>query len=170
MTKRNRLLAIIIALVLACLSLTGCEDVDHESKDIEEETEVIEYEDFAPLILITKAKIEGPGWYQYIYYNPETMVMYTHFTDISDHGLSEMHNPDGSLRLYDGKSEVKPLVFISKVKLEGADSNQYTFYDPETFVVYVHFTDMRDYAISEMHAADGTYLTYTPKPKKTEEN
>ena len=96
--------------------------------------------------------------------------MYTHFTDISDHGLSEMHNPDGSLRLYDGESEVKPLVFISKVKLEGVDSKQYTLYDPETMVVYVHFTDMRDYAISEMYAADGTYLTYTPDPKITEEN
>lgn len=158
------------SLVLLCLfiivfGLSGCSGMDHESKYIEDdkEEETIEYEDVAPLILIKKEKIEGSGGVkQYIFYDPETMVMYSHFSGVNDEGMSEMHNSDGTIRTYDGKSEVEILTFICKVSIEDAGMSEYLFFDPETKVMYVHYSSISDTGLSEMHNADGTLRTYNP--------
>lgn len=164
MTKRKDLLVVIITLILMCITLAGCAEMDHESKDIkEDEKEEIVYEDVSPLILIKKEKIEGVSSKQYIFYDPETMIMYSHLTDINHYGMLEMHNSDGTPRLYDGKSDVKPLVFIGKFKIEDTGYKEYVYFDPETLVMYVHYTDMNDKDISEMHNSDGSLRTYEPK-------
>lgn len=163
MTKRRDLLVVITTLIFMSILLTGCEDVDHESKDIKDDVVVQEYEEVAPLILISKEKIKDAGITQYTYYDPETMVMFVHYTNCTDIGISELHNADGTYRLYDGDSEVKPLVLISKEKIKGAGSTQYTLYDPETRVMYVRYSNVNDQGISEMHNADGTLRTYSPK-------
>ncbi len=168
MTKRKNWLLITIAFILMCMFLSGCSDIDHESKDIKdeeetEETEEIVYEDVSPLIMIKKEKIEGVSSKQYIFYDPETLVMYSHFTDMNHYGMLEMHNSDGTPRLYDGESDVKTLVFISKVKIEDAGCSEYVYFDPETLVMYVHYTGINDKGLSEMHNSDGTLRTYNPQ-------
>lgn len=164
MTKRKNLLVVIITLMFISVLLSGCEGVDHESKDIKDDVvEEVVYEEVAPLILISKEKIKDAGITQYTYYDPETKIMFTHYTDCSDPGISELHNADGTYRLYDGESEVKPLILISKEKIKDAGSTQYTFYDPETFVMYVRYSNVNCQGISEMHNADGTLRTYDPK-------
>lgn len=164
MTKRKDLLVVIITLIIMCITLAGCAEMDHESKDIkEDEKEEIVYEDVSPLILIKKEKIEGVSSKQYIFYDPETMIMYSHLTDINHYGMLEMHNSDGTPRLYDGKSDVKTLVFIGKFKIEDTGYKEYVYFDPETLVMYVHYTDMNDKDISEMHNSDGSLRTYEPK-------
>lgn len=156
-----------LCLILIVFALSGCSGMDHESKYIEDEKEEeqIEYEDVAPLILIKKEKIEGSGGIeQYIFYDPETMVMYTHYSSANkDEGMHEMHNADGTLRIYDGKSDVKILTFICKVTIEDASIDEYVFFDPETLVMFVHYTNIYDRGLSEMHNADGTLRTYNPK-------
>lgn len=160
MTKRTKWLVVIITLSLMCIALSGCAETDHESKDIKEEKEEIVYEDVSPLILIKKEKIEGTGSKQYIFYDPKTFILYSHFTGINDCGMIEMHNSDGTPRLYDGKSDVKTLEFISKLKIEDAGVSEYVYFDPETLVMYVHYTGIDDRGVSEMHNSDGTLRTY----------
>lgn len=162
MTKRRNLLVVIITLIFMSIALTGCDDSDHESKDIKDETEVV-YEGVAPLILISKENIKDAGIKQYTYYDPETMIMFVHYNNCNDKGISVMHNADGTPRIYDGVSEVKPLILISKEKIKDAGSTQYTFYDPETLVMYVRFTNVNCYGISEMPDTDGNFRTYNTK-------
>ena len=164
MTKRRNLLVVIITLIFVSIALTGCDDSDHESKDIKDEVkEETVYEGVAPLILISKEKIEGSDLKQQTYYDPETMIMFVHYINCNDKGISVMHNADGTPRIYDGTSEVKPLILISKEKIKDAGSTQYTFYDPETLVMYVRYTNMNCYGISEMPSPDGNLRTYNPK-------
>lgn len=166
MTKRRCLLVVITTLILMCTILSGCSEIDHESKYIDDDdeiTEEMELEPVSPLILIKKEKIEGTSSNQYIFYDPETNVMYSHVTDINHYGMIEMHNSDGTPRLYDGISDVQTLVFISKSKIEDAGMSQYVYFDPETLVMYVHYTDINDKSLSEMHNSDGSLRTYTPK-------
>lgn len=164
MQKRRNLLVVTITLILMSISLAGCAGEDHESKDIkEDEKEEIVYESVSPLILIKKEKIEGAGCKQYIYYDPETLVMYSHFTDVNDCGMHEMHNSDGTPRLYDEKVDVKPLEFIAKEKIVDAGCTEYMYFDPETLVMYVHYTNINDKGLSEMHNSDGSLRTYNPK-------
>ncbi len=164
MAKRKNLLVVIITLILMCITLAGCAEMDHESKDIkDDEKEKIVYEDVSPLILIKKEKVEDSSSTQYIFYDPETMIMYSHLTDVNHYGMLEMHNSDGTPRLYDGKSDVKTLVLINKLKIEETGFKEYVYFDPETLVMYVHYTDMNDKSISEMHNSDGTLRTYDPQ-------
>ena len=58
---------------------------------------------FQLLEFIAKEKIVDAGCTEYMYFDPETLVMYVHYTNINDKGLSEMHNSDGSLRTYNPK-------------------------------------------------------------------
>ncbi len=164
MTKRKNLLVVTITLILMSITLVGCAETDHESKDIkDDEKEEIVYEEVSPLILIKKEKIEGSSSKQYIFYDPETLILYSHLTDINHYGMLEMHNSDGTPRLYDEKSDVKTLVLIAKLKIEETGYKEYVYYDPETLVMYVHYTDMSDKNIAEMHNSDGTLRTYNTK-------
>lgn len=164
MPKRRNLLVVTITLILMSISLAGCAGTDHESKDIkEDEKEEIVYESVSPLIFLKKEKIEESGCSQSICYDPETLIMYSHFSGMDHHGMLEMHNSDGTPRLYDEKSEVKVLVFITKEKIENAGCTEYVFFDPETLVMYVHYTGINDKGLSEMHNSDGSLRTYSPK-------
>ena len=118
-----------------------------------------------PLVLISKEEIEDSGVTQYIYDDPVTMILFSYFSN--SNGPIEMHNADGTPRIYDGKSEVKTLVLILEEGIENVWSTQYNFYDPETLVMYVYFSNCDD-SVSEMHDVDGTLRTYDPTSKKEE--
>lgn len=113
MTKRRNLLVVIITLMFMCMFLTGCTGVDHESAYIEDEA-VKEETENAPEIKGEKVKglvyietIEiymGKGYKdmsQTILYDPETHVMFSAFYWGGDLCVNEMHNSDGTLRLYE---------------------------------------------------------------------
>lgn len=115
MTKRNRWLAIIIALCTICLLMTGCAESDegnHESRDIveNERTEGEKTSDepsgdvphVPGLVFIESYKIEANGrnFYQMIFYDPETLILYSYVEWVDGGGFIEMHNDDGSPRLY----------------------------------------------------------------------
>lgn len=162
--RRPRIL-IFLFLFLVVFTFTGCEDIDHESKyikdEVEEEEKVV-YEGVAPLIFIKEEKIEDVNVKQLIFYDPETLVMYSYFTRVSAEGLIEMHNSDGTPRLYDEKSEVEVLTFISKNSVENVNMTEYVFFDPETLVMYVYYSGISDKGLSEMHNSDGSLRTYNP--------
>ena len=108
MTKRRNLLVVIITLMFMCMSLTGCTGVDHESAYIEDEAEKkpeIKGEKVKGLVCIETIKIDmGEGYKemsQTILYDPETHVMFSSFYWGGDLCVNEMHNSDGTLRLYE---------------------------------------------------------------------
>lgn len=101
MTKRKKMLVIIIALCLMCGLFTACavaEETDHESVDIHEEV----IQKVKPLVFLEKYEIKTNGrlFYQLIFYDPETLIMYSYVEWIDGGGFVEMHEPDGSPRLY----------------------------------------------------------------------
>lgn len=99
MTKWKNIFVIAICLIFLCISITGCgesEDYDHESKDIKVETPQI-----PGLVLIEKIKVEGTSLNQFILYDPETFIMYSYVEWIDGGGFVEMHNIDGTPRIYD---------------------------------------------------------------------
>lgn len=75
-----------------CISITGC----GESKDIKVETPQI-----PGLVLIEKIKVEGTSLNQFILYDPETFIMYSYVEWIDGGGFVEMHNINGTPRIYD---------------------------------------------------------------------
>lgn len=113
MTKRRNLLVVIITLMFICMFLTGCDGGDHESAyiediDVKEETEKkpeIKGEKVKGLVRIETIEIDmGDGYKnmsQTILYDPETHVMFSAFYWGGDFRINEMHNSDGTLRLYE---------------------------------------------------------------------
>lgn len=120
MKKRKNPVVIIISIVLMSMFLTGCDGGDHESAYIEDEntqeesstsSKSEESEGRTPpeiegLKLIREVEVELNGHrdlYQFILYDPETNIMFSYVEWIDGGGVFEMHNPDGSPRLYDPK-------------------------------------------------------------------
>lgn len=97
--KKRKIFAIIIAMMCALVLLSACapDSGNRESKDIVEEEEM-----YGTFIALSCKRMSGPGGlYQYIMYDPETMVMWT-FVEGSDcGGLSIIYNADGTPRLYE---------------------------------------------------------------------
>ena len=98
MAKR-KMLAMIIALVM-CVSLVACSggkpnsDVEIQSNADEEVKSKL-----GMFIVIEVEAIDG-NLYQFIMYDPNTMVMYSFLDGESAGGLTVMYNADGTLRLY----------------------------------------------------------------------
>ena len=119
MRRRKNWIAVIIAILLMSMFLTGCDGGDHESAYIDDEgtsseesdtssesEELSEAERPEGLVLIREVKVELNGHrdlYQYILYDPETKIMYSYVEWIDGGGFCEMHNPDGTPRLYDSE-------------------------------------------------------------------
>lgn len=108
MTKRKNLLVLICTLMLMCIVMTGCAGGDHESAYIDDDDEQVtenvdEVEEITvrPLVFLGKFKIEGIGCSQYIFYDPDNLVMYSYFSNTNDRGPEPMVNPDGTYKIYD---------------------------------------------------------------------
>lgn len=147
MTKRKPWLAIIIALCMLFMLMTGCavedtgnheswdiddtesenvaeqepeekaesttQPVDNEKKDEVTSTETTKAEnkdedsayDVEGLVFVGKYFIStkeafGGGVSQYIFYDPETLILYSYMEKGDAGGFLEMHNSDGTPRLY----------------------------------------------------------------------
>ena len=92
MTKR-RMLAMIIALIM-CVSLSACSGRKSESE-------------FGIFIVVEKKYIEDSDIYQYIMYDPDTMVMYSFLDGYRCGGPVVMYNADGTLKLYSPNAEAE---------------------------------------------------------------
>lgn len=92
MTKR-RILAMIIALVMF-VSLSACSSVESNS-NIQTK--------FQLFIIVEKGNIGDSGIYQYIMYDPDTMVMYSYLDGYKGGGFTVMYNADGTLKIYSQK-------------------------------------------------------------------
>ena len=90
MTKR-KLLAIIIALML-CISLCACEQETSE-------TELAD-SSLGKFVILEEGALNDSGLYQYIMYDPDTMVMYTFLDGYHAGGPIVMYNADGTLKIY----------------------------------------------------------------------
>lgn len=90
MTKR-KIFAIIIALMM-CVTLVACSTQEQIDTDIQSK--------YGHFVLLENENIEDTEVYQYIMYDPNTMVMYTYVGSFKGGGLSVMYNPDGTLKLY----------------------------------------------------------------------
>lgn len=98
MIKRRNIFIIAICLIFLCICITGCgkrDDYDHESKDIK-----VEAPQIPGLVLIEKTKVEETALTQFILYDPETFIMYSYVEWIDGGGFVEMHNTDGTPRIY----------------------------------------------------------------------
>lgn len=89
MTKR-RMLAMIIALVM-CVSLSACSGGEPDS-DVQSKV--------GTFIVVEKGKIGDADVYQYIMYDPDTMVMYSYLDGYKGGGPTVMYNADGTLKIY----------------------------------------------------------------------
>jgi len=111
MTKRRNLLVVIITLMFVTVFLTGCDGEEHDSVYIDDdiiENDSDENENLPSvesLVVINVNKIDTGKWnqdiYQIIMYDPETYIMFSYVEWADGGGVFEMHNPDGSPRLYD---------------------------------------------------------------------
>lgn len=96
MTKR-RMLAIIIALVI-CVSLSACSSEKSDS-DVQPK--------LGTFIVVEKGSIGDSDIYQYIMYDPDTMVMYSYLDGIYGGGPTVMYNADGTLKIYSPNAEAE---------------------------------------------------------------
>lgn len=90
MTKR-RMLAMIIALVM-CVSLSACSS---------------EKSEFGTFIVVEEGTTKGSGVYQYIMYDPDTMVMYSYLKYGRSGGATVLYNADGTLKRYSPNAEAE---------------------------------------------------------------
>ena len=88
MTKR-KVLAMIIALTL-CFSLCACGPTSTDSTDVS----------FGNFVVLEKGSIAKSDVYQYIMYDPDTMVMYTFLDGYRCGGPTVLYNADGTLKIY----------------------------------------------------------------------
>ena len=100
MTKR-KMLAMIIALVM-CVLLSGCSGEKTDLADLDYQPKSA-----GTFIVVESGSIEGTCIYQYIMYDPVTMVMYTYVDRYRNGGLTVMYNADGTKRLYSPNAEVE---------------------------------------------------------------
>ena len=88
MTKR-RMLAMIISLVM-CVSLSACSCGESDSD--------VQSSKFETFIVVENGTLGDV--YQYIMYDPDTMVMYSYLDGRVGGGLTVMYNADGTLKIY----------------------------------------------------------------------
>lgn len=96
MTKR-RMLAMIIALVM-CVSLSACSS---EKSDSDAQSE------FGKFIEVEEGLAKDSDVYQYIMYDPDTMVMYSYLEGDYGGGTTVLYNADGTLKLYSPNAEAE---------------------------------------------------------------
>ena len=96
MTKR-RMLAMIIALVM-CVSLSACSSEKSDS-DVQSE--------FGTFIVVEEELTKDSEVYQYIMYDPDTMVMYSYLEGHYGGGTTVLYNADGTLKLYSPNAEAE---------------------------------------------------------------
>ena len=92
--NKRKILAIIIVLIM-CLALSAC---TCEENTTEEPKKPVP----AAFIEITAYRLETTYEmiYQYIFYDPETMVMYSYIEQSDGAAITPMYNADGTLRIY----------------------------------------------------------------------
>jgi len=93
MTKR-KVLAMIIALML-CATLCACGTTNSGTTSADS-TDV----SFGKFVVLEKGKIDNSKLYQYIMYDPDTMVMYTFLNGNKCGGPTVMYNADGTVKVY----------------------------------------------------------------------
>lgn len=94
--KHHKNLAVIIALIMS-FALTACSCTCEDNSNFEPEKHIP-----AGFVEIATYRVETTySWvYQYTFYDPETMVMYT-FIDEGDGGaMTVLYNTDGTVRIY----------------------------------------------------------------------
>lgn len=96
MTKR-RMLAMIIALVM-CVSLSAC-SIEKSDSDVQSE--------FGTFIVVEEELTKDSEVYQYIMYDPDTMVMYSYLEGHFGGGTTVLYNADGTLKLYSPNAEAE---------------------------------------------------------------
>lgn len=74
----------------------------------EESDQEIESEDtkFGTFILIKEDYVSKSVLYQYILYDPDTMVMYSFISGHKNGGLTMLYNSDGTPKLYTSSDEI----------------------------------------------------------------
>lgn len=87
----------IIALVM-CVSLSACSSEKSDS-DVQSE--------FGTFIVVEKGMTKGSDVYQYIMYDPDTMVMYSYLEGRYGGGTTVLYNADGTLKLYSPNAETE---------------------------------------------------------------
>lgn len=89
----------IITLVMS-VSLSACSGEKSDASDADVQS-------IRGFILIEKEPIEHTDVYQYIMYDPDTMVMYSFLDGYSCGGPTVMYNADGTLKLYSPNTETE---------------------------------------------------------------
>lgn len=91
--KKIITIAIIIASLTLCLTFSGCEISTNEET-------VVDEPNIGKFILLHHKDLSN-GLDQYIFYDPQTMVMYTFCSQYNyAGGLTVMYNADGTPKLY----------------------------------------------------------------------
>ena len=92
--NKRKILAIIIVLTM-CLALSACTCEENTTEEQKKPAP-------AALIEIACYQLETTyEWiYQYIFYDPETMVMYSYLEDGDGAAITPLYNADGTLRIY----------------------------------------------------------------------
>ena len=107
MTKR-KLLAIFFALAIG-VSLIAC---GSQSKGVVKTEKIIHAEaatssQSGKFVLVSKNSFENSFIDYYIFYDPDTMVMYSYMTGNRAGGMTRLDNPDGTPKLYSPDSKTK---------------------------------------------------------------
>ena len=103
MTTR-KILAMIIALVM-CVSLSACAGSLSDRSGKKSDSDV--QSKFGTFIVVEKGQIKDSNIYQYIMYDPDTMIMYSFLDGYRCGGPIVMYNADGTLKLYSPNAETE---------------------------------------------------------------
>lgn len=173
MTKR-KMLAITIALVIFIFFLAYLVE-DKSNTDItfettmQSETNIQSQGDIKPettvktaqttsLFKVIAKKRLAFYLHQTIMYDPDTMVMYTYLDGYRAGKISEIYNPDGTLKLYSKENTNETFVIVANRRLT-IGVRQIIMYDPDTMVMYTWLNE----TMCPMYNSDGTLKLYSPE-------
>ncbi len=100
MSTKERILVMIITLTLMIGCSIGMPLAFGNALDEKAEPNV--QSEFGTFVILEQGRINA-SIYQYILYDPQTMVMYSYLEGVKNGGPTVMYNADGTLKIYSPK-------------------------------------------------------------------
>ncbi|MCR5185752.1 MAG: hypothetical protein K6D97_01370 [Clostridia bacterium] len=166
MHKNKRIISLAIAAIIMCFILCSCGGPAAQEESVTKKETPKTEDGMVPefFVLLRKAEMSDDGMTQFIFYDPDTGVMWTMLRNGNSCGFTPLMNPDKTLRVYNPETDSLPQFFVLLRKAEMSDDGmtQFIFYDPDTGVMWTMLRNGNSCGFTPLVNPDLTLKVYAP--------
>ena len=166
MHKNKRIISLAIAAIIMCFILCSCGGPAAQEESVTKKETPKTEDGMVPefFVLLRKAEIPYDVMTQFIFYDPDTGVMWTMLRNGHSCGFTPLMNPDKTLRVYNPETDSLPQFFVllRKAEISYDSMTQFIFYDPDTGVMWTMLRNGNSCGFTPLVNPDLTLKVYAP--------